>query len=150
MGGVVGVLEVEPKGGGGLRVTGDAVVDQGARAPGEILAVDAGCKTGKGRGARQGLPGSQGGPLHAALQQRVVPETLGLMALRIPRGAVGDTLGQEVSEGMIYRGLMSLVLYGRGKACGETHLAVDATQQEGAKVGGEGPTLTIGPYGRAS
>jgi hypothetical protein len=37
---------------------------------------------------------------------------------------------------MIYIGLMSFVLHGSGKAFGETNLAVDATQQEGAKVGG--------------
>jgi hypothetical protein len=37
---------------------------------------------------------------------------------------------------MIDRGLRSLVLHGSGKAFGEANLAVDATQQEGAKVGG--------------
>jgi hypothetical protein len=128
MGWVVGVIEVEHKGGGGLRGAGDAVVDQCAREPVEILAVDAVFKTGKGRGARQVLRGIQGGPLHAELQQGVVPETIGIIAIRIPRGDLGDTRGQEVSEGMIYLGLMSLVLHGSGKACGETNLAVDATQ----------------------
>jgi hypothetical protein len=57
-----------------------------------------------------------------------VPETIGIIAIRIPRGDLVDTLGQEVSEGVIYIGLMSLVLHGSGKAFGETNLAVDATQ----------------------
>jgi hypothetical protein len=126
------------------------VVDQRVGAPGEVLAVDAVCKTRQGGSTRPVLRGLQGGPLHAELQPGGVPETLGIIASRRPRGALVDTLGQEVSEGVIDRGLRSLVLHGSGKAFGETHLAVDATQQEGAKVGGEGPPLKIGPYSIAS
>ena len=142
---VIGVIEGQPTGGGRLWVAGDDVVNHHAREPGAILAVAAVCQPGKGRGTRQGLRGLQGGPLHTELPQGVVPETLGIMALRIPRSDLGDTLGHEVLEWMISRGLMSLVLHRGGEAFGEANLAVDATQQEGAKVGGQGPTLTIGP-----
>jgi hypothetical protein len=57
------------------------------------------------------------------------------MAISLPRGDLGETLGQEVPERVIYRGRLALVLHSGGKAFGEAKLAVDATQQEGAKVG---------------
>jgi hypothetical protein len=104
----------------------------------------------KGGGPRHVLRRLQGGPLHAALKQGVVPETLGIMPVRIPGGDVRETLGQEGTEGVRERGRMPLVLPSRGTACGEATLAVDATQSEGTKGGRQGPTLTIGPYGRAS
>ena len=131
----IGVIEVKHNGGGRLWVAGDAVVDQHAREPAEILAVDAVFKPGKGRGTRQVLRGLQGRPLHTELQQGGVPETIGIIAIRIPRSDVVDTLGQEVPERVIYIGRMSLGLHSGGEAFGEANLAVDATQQEGTKVG---------------
>jgi hypothetical protein len=95
---VIGVIEVKHNGGGRLWVAGDKVVDQHAREPVEILAVDAVFKPGKGRGTRQVLRGLQGGPLHTELKQGVVPETIGIIAIRIPRSDLVDTLGQEVLE----------------------------------------------------
>jgi hypothetical protein len=64
-----------------------------------------------------------------------VPETIGIIAIGIPRSDLVDTLSQEVSEGVIYIGLMSPVLHSGSQAFGEANLAVDAAQQEGAKVG---------------
>ena len=150
MGRVIGVIEVEHNSGGRLGIAGDEVVDQRVGEPVEVLAVDAVFKTRKGGGTRQVLRGLQGGPLHAELKQGVVPETIGIIAIRIPGGDLIDTLGQEVTEGMVDIGRMPLVLHSSGKAFGEANLAVDATQQEGAKVGRQGPTLKIGPYGIAS
>jgi hypothetical protein len=132
---VIGVIEGKHNGGGRLWVAGDEVVDQHAREPVAILAVDAGCKPGKGRGTRQVLRGLQGRPLHTELKQRVGPETMGILAIRIPRSDVVDTLGQEVPELVLDIGLMSLVLHSGGEAVGEAKLAVDATQQEGTQVG---------------
>jgi hypothetical protein len=124
---VIGVIEVKHHGGGGLWGAGAAGGDQHARAPGEILAVDAVCKPGNGRGTRQVLRGLQGGPLDAALPPGVVPEPMGLMALRLPRSALVETLGHEVPQWMIALGGRSLVRPSGGKAFGAAHLAVDAT-----------------------
>ena len=135
MGRGIGVIAGQPHGGGGLGRAGDAGGDQRVHEPGEVLAVDAVCKTGKGRGPGQVLRGLQRRPCHTALQQGGVPETLGIMASRIPRGDLRETLGQEVPERMIYIGLGALVLHSGGKAVREPHLALDATEQEGAKVG---------------
>lgn len=79
-----------------------------------------------------------------------MPETIGLIAVRLPGGDLRDALGQEVTEGVVDIGRMSLVLHRSGKAFGEANLAVDATQQEGTKVGRPGPTFEIGPHGIAS
>jgi hypothetical protein len=135
MGLVIGVIEVEHNGGGWLGGAGNEVVDQRVGESVEVLAVNAVFQAGKGGGTRQVLRGLQGRPLHAELKQRVVPETIGSVAIGIPGGDVIDTLGQEVTEGMVDRGWMPLVLHSSGKAFGEANLAVDATQQEGAKVG---------------
>ena len=58
-----------------------------------------------------------------------------------------DTLGEEVTEGMVDIRRMTLVPHGGGQAFGQANLAVDATQQEGAKVGRQGPSVKIGPHG---
>ena len=147
---VIGVIEVEPNGGGRLRVAGDEVIDQGLREPVEVLAVDAVFQRRKGGSTRQVLLWLQGRPLNAQLKHGVVPETIGIIAVGIPGGDLIDTLGQEVTEGVVDIGWMPLVLHGSRKAFGEANLAVDAPQQEGAKVGGQGPACEIGPHGRAS
>ena len=131
---VIGVIEVKHNGGGRLWVAGDEVVDQRAREPVEILAVDAVFKPGKGRGTRQVLRGLQGGPFHTERQQGACRRLWASLPSAYP-AAVVETLGQEVLEWRSYRGLMSLVLHSGGEAFGEANLAVDATQQEGAKVG---------------
>ena len=100
--------------------------------------VDAVFKTRKGGSTRQVLRGLQGGPLHTELKQGVVPETIGIIAVRIPGGNLIDTLGQEVTERVVDIGRMPLVLHSSGKAFGEANLAIDTTQQEGAKVGRQG------------
>ena len=146
MGRVIGVIEVKHNGGRRLWVTGDEVIDERVGEPVDILAIDAVFKPGKGRGTRQGLRGLQGEPLHAELKQGVVPETIGIIAIRIAGGDLIDTLGEEVTERMMNIGRMALVLHSGGQAFGEANLAVDTTQQEGAKVGRQGPAVKIGPY----
>src|SRR5205823_4837878 len=47
--------------------------------------------------------------------------------------------------GVVDRGRMPLVLPSSGKACGEAHLTVDAPQQEGTKVGRQGPACGCVP-----
>jgi hypothetical protein len=134
MGGVIGVIEVKHNGPGRLWVAGKKVVDQRACESVEILAVDTVFQTGKGWGTRQVLCGLQRGPLHAELQQGVVPETIGIIAIRIPRSDLVDTLGQELPEGVINIGLLPLIVDSGSKAFGEANLAVDTTQQESTKI----------------
>jgi hypothetical protein len=150
MGRVISMIEVEPTGGGRLGGAGEAMLDPGLGKSVEVLAVDAVFKTGKGGGTRQGLRGFPGRPLHAELQHRVVPEPLGIIAVRIPGGTLIAPLGHAVTERVVDRGRMPLVLHRSGTACGEAHLAVDTTPQEGAKVGRQGPAFAIRSHGRAS
>jgi hypothetical protein len=46
---------------------------------------------------------------------------------------------------MINRGLMTLIMDRRREACGQSNLAVDASQEEDTKVGRQSPTLKIRP-----
>jgi hypothetical protein len=43
------------------------------------------------------MRGLQGLPLDTELEQGVVPEAIGIIAVRIPRGNLVDTLGEEVT-----------------------------------------------------
>jgi hypothetical protein len=61
-----------------------------------------------------------------------------------------DTLSQEVTEGMVDIGRLPLVLHSSGQAFREANLAVDPTQQEGAKVGRQGPAFEIASHSLAS
>jgi hypothetical protein len=132
---VIGVIEGAHHGGGGLGGVGDAVVDQGVGEPVEVLAVDAVCKPRKGGGTCQSRCGLQGEPLHAELQQRVVPETLGIMAIRIPGGDVINTLGQAVTERVVAIGGLPLGLHSGSQAFRQAHLPINTTEHQGAKVG---------------
>ena len=69
------------------------------------------------------------------------------MAVRLPGGAVSETLGAEGTEGVGALGRMPLVLPRRGKALGEATLAVEATPEAGATVGRHGPPCALGPPG---
>src|SRR5215217_713525 len=144
---VIGVIEVEHNGGGGLGVAGDEVVDQRVGESVEVLAVDAVFQTRQGGGTRQVLRGVQGRPLHAELKHGVVSETIGIMAVRIPGSDLIDTLGEEITERVVDIGWVPLVLYSSGKACGEANLTVNAPQQEGTKVGRQSPAFEISPHG---
>ena len=77
-----------------------------------------------------------------------MPEAIGIIAVRIPGGDLIDPLGQEVTERVVDRGRMPLVLHRRGKAFGEAKLAINAPEQEGSKVGRQGPAFKIGSDGK--
>jgi hypothetical protein len=57
-----------------------------------------------------------------------------------------DALREEVPEWMVNIRRVALVAHGGGQALREADLAVDASQQERAKVRRQSATLKIGPY----
>ena len=122
---IVRVVSIQDNGGGGLGVAGAAVVHQGTCEAIEIFAVNVVLQTRARRGTGSGMGWVQGWPLHAEFQHRVTAETLGVIGVRIPRGELRDTLGEEVPSGMIHRGRMALIMDGGGQARGEPHLPVD-------------------------
>jgi hypothetical protein len=75
-----------------------------------------------------------GQTLEPQLEHRIVPEAIGVIAIRIARGNLIDPLGQEVSQGMINIGQMALIMDRRGEAFGQTNLAVYSTQEERPKI----------------
>jgi hypothetical protein len=138
------MIEVEHDGRGRLWRAGDEVGPQRLGEPIEVLTLATGFKPRDGRRARQGRLGSQGRTLAPPLKQRSATEAVGIMAVGRAGGNVSDTLGQEVSQGMITVGGRPCSVDGGRSACGEANLAIDATEEEDTKVRGHGPTLEIG------
>ena len=60
-----------------------------------------------------------------------------------------DALGSEVPQRVINRRLLSLIMDGGGATRGQPNLAIDPSQQEGAKVRGQSSPRTIGSEGLA-
>ena len=56
-----------------------------------------------------------------------MPETIGIIAVRIPRGDLIDTLGEESPEGMIDIGSMTLLPDSSRETLGQPNLTVDPT-----------------------
>ena len=137
MGRGIGVIEVQDNGGGGLGVAGDEVVDQGAREPVEILAVDAVFKTEK-VGALAKRAGSSGDRSTLSLNRGSCRRLLASLPSHTPKRFV-DTLSQEVSEGVISIGRMSPVLHSGSQAFGEANLAVDAASKRAPKSDDKAP-----------
>jgi hypothetical protein len=148
MGRVLRGIEVEDNGGGGLGRARNAVSDERLRETGAVGAGHAVFEPRAGRGTGQVLRGIERAPLHAQCNHRIVPETLGIIAVGIARGELRDPLGEHIPEGMLRRRRRALVTHGSGQACREADLAVDPAQYEGAKVGRQGPSIAIGPHGR--
>ena len=84
--------------GGRLGVTGNKVVDQGARETIEVFAVYLVFQTGEGGRTGQVLLGVQGRPLNPEFEQGVTAEAIGIIPVRIPRGDLIDALGQQVTQ----------------------------------------------------
>jgi hypothetical protein len=57
-----------------------------------------------------------------------------LVAIGLAGGDLGETLREEVPEGMVDGGRMPLIMDGRRKAFGETNLAIDPAPQERTKI----------------
>jgi hypothetical protein len=93
MGGLIGVIAIEPNGRRGLGGAGQTMIDHGGGETGEVLAVNLVCKTGDGGGTRPVVLRVQGTPPAAQCAQRGMAETVRRIPVRIARGDVRDTLG---------------------------------------------------------
>jgi hypothetical protein len=94
----------------------------------EIGASHAVFEPGEGRSTRQGLSRIKRDAFDAQLEHGIVPETIGIIAIRIARRDLIDALGEEVSKRMVNIRGMAFVAYCSGQAFGEADLAVDAAQ----------------------
>jgi hypothetical protein len=98
MGRILRVIEVQDNSGRGLGVTGNEVIDERLGEPVEIEAGDAVFEPGEGRGTRQVLRGIERYPLHAELKHGIVPETIGIIAVRIAGGELIDPLREQDTQ----------------------------------------------------
>ena len=146
----ISMSEVEHPGGGRLGGAGEARGDQGVGKSGEVLAVDAVVKPGKGGGHSPGparVPGAAA-PRGAATRGR--PGDAWHHCRPHTRRQCDRYARPEVTERVVDRGRRPLGLHRRGKACGEAHLAIDTTQPEGATVGRQGSAFASRSHGSAS
>jgi hypothetical protein len=125
---VLGVIEVKNNRRWRLRVAGNEVVNKRMREAVEIGASHAVFEPGEGRSTRQGLSRIKRDAFDAQLEHGIVPETIGIIAIRIARRDLIDALGEEVSKRMVNIRGMAFVAYCSGQAFGEADLAVDAAQ----------------------
>ena len=122
------MIQVEHDGRRRLRVAGDEGGSQRLGQPIEVLPVPAVFQPRAGRRTCQRLLWSQREALYTELKQRIAPAAVGVMAVRIARGDLLDTLGQEVVQGVINVGGMARIVDGSREACGEANLAIDAAE----------------------
>jgi hypothetical protein len=97
MRGVRGVIAVEDHGRGGLGGARNKMIHERLCEALEVGAGHAVFAPRAGRGTRQVLRGIERYPLHAQLQQRIVPETIGIMAVGISRSALIAPLGEQIA-----------------------------------------------------
>ena len=143
---VLGVIEVKNNRRWRLGGAGHAGVNQRMREAGEIGARHAMCEPGEGRSTRHVLARLKRDAFDAQLAPGSVPETLGLIALRIARRDVRDALGEEVSQQLGNRRGMVFGAFGSGHAFREADRSVEATEAERPKGGRQGAPVTISPY----
>src|SRR5262249_46796628 len=124
---VLGVIEVKNNRRWLLGVAGNEGVNKRLREAVEIGASHAVFEPGEGGRTRQVLSRIKRDTFDAQLEHGIVPETLGIIAIRIARRDLIDTLGEEVSKRMVNIRGMAFVGYCSGQACGETDLSVDST-----------------------
>jgi len=141
--GIIRVVYSEDDGWGRRRVTRNKVVDQGPREPIEVFAIYLVFQTGEGGCTGSVLLGVQGRPLNAEFEQGVPTEAIGIVPIRISRSDLIDALGQEVTQRVVNRGLMPLLMDSCCKTRREPNLQVDPSQEECTKVRRQGPTLEI-------
>ena len=96
MRGIIRVVKIEHNSGRGLRVAGDAMIDQGGRKTIEVFAVYLVFQPRERGRTSQVVLGVQRGAFDPQLEHGVVAEMLGVIGVCIPRGDLIDTLGQQV------------------------------------------------------
>ncbi len=143
------MLAVEDNRRWGLGGAGHAGGNKRVGKPGESGAGHAVCEPRARWGTRQGLRGIARDACETPRKHGVVSETVGLMAVRIAGGHLGETLGEEVPERMVPRRRRALVTHGGGQPFGAADLAIQTPQQAGAKIRRPGPARNIGPHGIA-
>jgi hypothetical protein len=141
--GIIGVVSIENNGWGRLRGTGKKAVDQGPRKTIEVFAVSLVFQTGEGGGTGEVLLSVQGRPRNTEFAQGVPAEAIGVVAVHIPRSDLINTLSQQVTQRMVNRRLMPLLMDSGRKACREPNLPVDPSQEECTEGRRQGPTLEI-------
>src|SRR5215470_8685573 len=113
---VLGVIEVKNNRRWRLGVAGNEVVNKRMREAGEIGASHAMFEPGECRSTRQVLSRIKRDAFDAQLEHGIVPETIGIIAIRIARRDLINALGEAVPEWVGNIRGMAFSAYGGGQA----------------------------------
>jgi hypothetical protein len=137
------VVSLQDQGGRGRGGAGDAMGEEGPRAPRAVVAVAGGRQPGARWGPGPVVSRLPGRPFPPACAPGGTAATLGVLGVCRPRGAVRAALGHEGPQRMLHRGLRALRMAGGGATRGQPPLAIHPPQQEGATVRGPSAPLAI-------
>ena len=144
MGGILGVVHIEDNHRGWLGITGDELINKGLGHAVDIPGRGGIFQTREGGRTGQVTPRIQGLAIYPQLEERIGTQGVGVVAILVTAGDLVDALGQEIPQGMLRVGGMALIVEGLCQAVGKADLPVDAPQQQGAEIRGQGATLEVG------
>ena len=144
MGGILGVVHIGVNHRGWLGITGDELIDKGLGDAVDIPGRGGVFQTREGGRMARSLPASRGLRSCPQLEERIGTQGVGVVAILVTAGDLVDALGQEIPQGMLRVGGMALIVEGLCQAVGKADLLVDAPQQTGAGIRGQGATLGVG------
>jgi len=144
VGRVFGMVQVEHEMAWWAGKAGDELLDQGLADPINVLAADRVFKARHRRRRRQRSAGIERQAASAKLEHRVVSQTIGIVAVFVAAADLVDPLRQQVALGMGDVAGMPGIDHSCSKALGQADLAIDAAQQQRAKVGRQATPCKIG------
>lgn len=135
IGRVLGMVHVENQVPWRIRETGDELFDQGQGDAIDVLAAGRMFQTRHRRSRGQRSIDIEWQATGAELEHRIVTQTIGIVAVFVAAADLVDALREQVVLGMRDVAGVPGIDYGCIDALGQADLAIDATQQQGPKVG---------------
>ena len=126
MGGILGVVHIEDNHRGWLGVTGNELINKGPGHAVEIPGRGGIFQTREGGRTGQVTRRIQGLAIYPQLEQRIGTQGVGVVAILVTAGDLVYALGQEIPQGMLRVGGMTLIVEGLCQAVGDADLLVNA------------------------
>lgn len=144
IGGIVGVVQIQRDRDGGLRVAGDELLDQGVGQSVDIATPQRAFQAGVGGCAGQRIVGTERGPPGGQLEQRVVTQGIGIVAVLVTRGDLKNALGQQVAHRVGGVARIAGIADRLDQPPNQTDALIDGAQHQGAQVRGNLATGEVG------
>jgi len=146
VGAILGVIHVQQDHRRRFGITGDEGVDEGLRQAVDVPACQAVLQPRKGRPGGERVVRIQRRTLGRQLEDRIMPQVVGVIAVGVAAGGLKDALTQQVGEAVVNVGRMAPITDGRTQALDQASLAIRAMQQQRPEVARQRPALEVGPH----